>query len=51
MIGEDDRVIHLLRTVYGDRVHMPFGYFKVGGARIKFFYDKKSKLFPFFHHR
>ena len=23
MIGEDDRFINLLRTVYGDRVHMP----------------------------
>lgn len=37
MIGEDDRFINLLRTVYGDRLHMPAGYFKVGGARITFF--------------
>ena len=25
------------KQVYGDRVHMPPGYFRVGGARIKFF--------------
>jgi hypothetical protein len=37
MVGEDDRFINLLKTVYGDRVHMPVGYFKAGGARIKFF--------------
>jgi hypothetical protein len=37
MIGEDDRFINLLKTVYGDRVHMPFGYFKAGGVRLKFF--------------
>ena len=37
IIGEDDRFFNLLRTVYGDRVHMPFGYFKAGGARITFF--------------
>jgi hypothetical protein len=37
MIAEDDRFINLLKTVYGDRVHMPFGYFKAGGVRLKFF--------------
>jgi hypothetical protein len=37
MIGEDDRFINLLKHVYGERVHMPFGYMRVGGARIKFF--------------
>lgn len=37
LIAEDDRFINLLKTVYGDRVHMPFGYFKAGGVRLKFF--------------
>ena len=37
MMAEDDRYINLLKQIYGDRVHMPFGYFKVGAARIKFF--------------
>ncbi|OPX64653.1 MULTISPECIES: zinc ribbon domain-containing protein [unclassified Methanoregula] len=37
MMAEDDRYINLLKQVYGDRVHMPFGYFRVGAARIKFF--------------
>jgi predicted amidophosphoribosyltransferase len=37
MMAEDERFINLLKQVYGDRVHMPFGYFKVGAARIKFF--------------
>ena len=37
MMAEDDRYINLLKMVYGDKVHMPFGYFRVGGARIKFF--------------
>ena len=37
MIGEDDRFINLLKTVYGEKVHMPFGYFKAGGIRLKFF--------------
>jgi hypothetical protein len=37
MMAEDDRYVNLLKQVYGDRVHMPFGYFKVGAARIKFF--------------
>jgi len=37
MMAEDERFVNLLKQVYGDRVHMPFGYFKVGAARIKFF--------------
>gem|GEM_PF-567244 len=37
MIGEDDRFINLLKNVYGEKVHMPFGYFKAGGIRLKFF--------------
>ena len=37
MIGEDDRFINLLKHVYGEKVHMPFGYLRAGGARIKFF--------------
>ncbi|HSQ93800.1 MAG TPA: hypothetical protein VLL74_05870 [Methanoregula sp.] len=37
MIAEDDRYIALLNEGYGDRVHMPSGYFRVGGARIQFF--------------
>jgi hypothetical protein len=37
LIGEDDRFINLLKTVYGERVHMPFGYFRAGGVRLKFF--------------
>jgi hypothetical protein len=37
MIAEDDRYVNLLKQVYGDRVHMPFGYFRVGAAHIKFF--------------
>ncbi len=36
-IGEDDRYINTLKAAYGDKVHMPFGYFRAGGARIKFF--------------
>jgi hypothetical protein len=36
-MAEDDRYINLLKQVYGDRVHMPFGYIRIGGARIKFF--------------
>ena len=36
-IGEDDRFINILKAAYGDKVHMPFGYFKAGGVRIKFF--------------
>jgi hypothetical protein len=37
LMAEDDRYVNLLKQVYGDRVHMPFGYFKIGGSRIKFF--------------
>ena len=37
LMAEDDRYITLLKQVYGDKVHMPFGYFKVGASRIKFF--------------
>ncbi|MFA6226566.1 MAG: hypothetical protein WC620_10440 [Methanoregula sp.] len=36
-IGEDNRFINILKTAFGDKVHMPFGYFRVGGARIKLF--------------
>ena len=36
-IGEDDRFINILKAAYGEKVHMPFGYFKAGGVRIKFF--------------
>ncbi|MDO9324260.1 MAG: zinc ribbon domain-containing protein [Methanoregula sp.] len=36
-IGEDDRFINILKAAYGDKVHMPFGYFRAGGARIKLF--------------
>jgi predicted nucleic acid-binding Zn ribbon protein len=36
-IGEDDRFINTLKTAYGDRVHMPFGYFRAGGIKIKLF--------------
>ena len=37
LMAEDERYINLLKQVYGDKVHMPFGYFKIGAARIKFF--------------
>ena len=37
MIAEDERFTNLLRTVYGDRLHMPLGYFSKAGVRIKFF--------------
>jgi hypothetical protein len=37
LIAEDDRFINLLKTVYGEKVHMPFGYFRAGGIRLKFF--------------
>jgi hypothetical protein len=37
LMAEDDRYITLLKQVYGDKVHMPLGYFRVGAARIKFF--------------
>ena len=36
-IAEDDRFTTLLQTAYGDRVKMPFGLFKAGPVRIKFF--------------
>jgi len=36
-IGEDDRFVTILKSAYGDRVHMPFGYFRAGGVKIKFF--------------
>ena len=31
MMAEDDRYVNLLKQVYGDRVHMPFGYFRTRG--------------------
>ena len=37
MIAEDERFTNLLKTVYGDRLHMPSGYFSHPGVRIKFF--------------
>lgn len=37
LMAEDDRYINLLKQVYSDRVHMPFGYIRLGAARIKFF--------------
>ena len=37
MIGEDDRFINLLKSTYGEKVHMPFGYFRTGAVRLKFF--------------
>jgi hypothetical protein len=37
MIAEDDRYVNPLKQVYGDRVHMPFGYLRAGAAPIKFF--------------
>jgi hypothetical protein len=37
IIAEDERFTNLLRTVYGERLHMPFGYFSKAGVRIKFF--------------
>lgn len=37
IIAEDDRFTTLLQTAYGDRVKMPFGLFKSGPVRIKFF--------------
>ena len=50
LIGEDDRFINLLKTVYGERVYIPLGYFKAGGIRIKFFKFKKHTLLSFFYH-
>jgi len=37
MIAEDERFTNLLKTVYGERLHMPFGYFSKAGVRIRFF--------------
>jgi predicted amidophosphoribosyltransferase len=37
MMAEDDRYVNLLKLVYADKVHMPFGYIKLGPSRIKFF--------------
>jgi len=37
LMAEDDRYVNLLKQVFGDKVHMPFGYMKLGAARIKFF--------------
>ena len=45
LIGEDDRFINLLKTVYGERVHMPFGYFRAGGVTVKIFLKKVNTLF------
>jgi len=36
-IGVDDRGIAILKAGCGDRVHMQSGYFRAGGATIKFF--------------
>jgi len=36
-IGEDDRFINILKAAYGDKVHMPSGYYRPEGARIKLF--------------
>ena len=36
-IGEDDRFINILKAAYGDKVHMPSGYFRASGARIELF--------------
>jgi len=36
-IGEDDRFINILKTAYGDCLHMPRGYFRAGGVKIKIF--------------
>jgi hypothetical protein len=37
IIAEDDRFTTLLEKVYGDRVKLPFGLFKAGPVRVKFF--------------
>ncbi len=36
-IAQDERFTNLLKTVYGDRLHMPLGYFSKVGVRVKFF--------------
>lgn len=37
VIANDERFVNLLKMVYGERLHMPFGYFSKAGVRIKFF--------------
>jgi predicted amidophosphoribosyltransferase len=37
MMAEDDRYVSLIKQVYGERVHVPFGYIRLGASRIKFF--------------
>jgi hypothetical protein len=37
LVAEDDRYVSLVKQVYGDRVHMPFGYVRLGAAHIRFF--------------
>ncbi|MCX6692216.1 MAG: hypothetical protein NTW33_09275 [Methanoregula sp.] len=37
LIGEDERLIELLRQAYGTKVHLPFGYVSSIGVRIKYF--------------
>jgi len=37
VIAENERFINILKEAYTDRVHMPFGYFNIGGARLKIF--------------
>lgn len=36
-IAEDERFIACLKAAYGDRVHLPAGYPRFGGVRIKLF--------------
>ena len=36
-IAEDDRFTTLLKDVYGEKLHMPHGYFSKAGVRIKLF--------------
>ncbi|MDO9549462.1 MAG: zinc ribbon domain-containing protein [Methanoregula sp.] len=37
VIAENERFVNILKDAYSDRVHMPFGYFSIGAARIKLF--------------
>jgi predicted amidophosphoribosyltransferase len=37
IIAEDDRFTSLLQKAYGERVQLPFGLFKAGPVRVKFF--------------
>jgi hypothetical protein len=37
VIAENERYVNILKAAYSDRLHMPFGYYNVGGARIKLF--------------